>query len=503
MNDASIERILRKLTEVRDRRIQSFGSASHHYELAAPLADEAVAAFERDRGVGLPADYRAFVTRAGESGAGPYYGLLPLSRWNTALRERGSPACVMAKPCLFAPGMPRTDDAYRAAVGDTDEPFQGTMAIVYQGCAYLAVLVVSGPHAGRVAYVNTDGGVPYFVENVDFLSWYERWLDELLWGHVHHWFGMGMAGDEATLAAAASTASSPRRHDALTAMHRLPRLGDVTAAIVAARLGDAVDDVREAALGLVAKFALGGVEAQVRSALEDACARVRLRALLALIATSAGEVWQVEARRALLDEDGETASRAFRELEKAGALSADDLLALLDVSAVASRAMSLLAKVPSERVVAVLLARARDAVPPDPLAALIEQVRGGVAVAAQRDETLALLLARLASGPENGALLLRALGAFVPHHPSALDALIASTRSGDPFLRYEAAAVLGNEGGPEAIEALEALAADPTMPRAPDRATAWSVGENAKKALAKVRTRIGLPAVRPDGPVVA
>ena len=116
--------------------------------------------------------------------------------------------------------MPKGDQ-WAAGMGldpDKDDPFKGTLALVSQGCTYYAVLVTNGPYRGRVVYIDHNlCGPPYFVRNVDFVSWYERWVDGLLWGYSDFWFGFGLPGRETDLTAAleGSTYSSelPDRGD--------------------------------------------------------------------------------------------------------------------------------------------------------------------------------------------------------------------------------------------------------------------------------------------------
>ena len=73
----------------------------------------------------------------------------------------------------------------------------------------------------------------------------------------------------------------------------------------------------------------------------------------------------------------------------------------------------------------------------------------------------------------------------------ALQTLIDLLKSEDPFLRYDAAFALGEIGHRDAISHLELLLSDDTMPESFDAdggtTTPCSVGENAKKAIAKIR----------------
>jgi len=82
----------------------------------------------------------------------------------------------------------RRDRTHRLA--DMTEPYQGAITIVDQGCSFNATLVVTGKARGRVMYVDLECRPPFFPEDLDFLSWYERWLDVLLQGADPYWFGM-------------------------------------------------------------------------------------------------------------------------------------------------------------------------------------------------------------------------------------------------------------------------------------------------------------------------
>jgi hypothetical protein len=489
--DARVRDLVRKLGEVRARKLETFGSKAHGFALGPPLAESEVRAFEDAHGVTLPADFRAFITQAGASGAGPYHGLLPLESWDLTLVDHTRAPDWLARPCCFAPDMPRDEDTYAAATKDAIEPFQGAIAIVDQGCTYYAALVVSGPHRGRVMHVDVNGSVPYFVENEDFLSWYERWLDELLWGHEHFWFGTGMPGNEAALVEAARTASSPRRLDALQAMWRLPRLEDETAAIVTARIRDEESGVRAAALALVAKYRVKGAQPVVRAALGDANAAVRLASLLALVALDVA--WHDDAKRLLRDPEPANATRALDELTRTRALTDQELVALLDepAEAIVAIAIGALATSPAAIAVEALLARAIAGAPPDALHALLQHVRAGLVAPARTVVAFDLAVARFDADPCSRTM--RAFEAFMATRElwsCALGKILDATRHDDAFVRFDAAYVLGELAGEESFEALEALEADASMPTAEGRATVWSVGANATKALGKIRARL-------------
>lgn len=66
------------LLRLRDPGLRLFGAATHRYRLNACLSREELQNFEASVGVTLPEEYRDFLLRFGNGGAGPGYGLLPL-----------------------------------------------------------------------------------------------------------------------------------------------------------------------------------------------------------------------------------------------------------------------------------------------------------------------------------------------------------------------------------------------------------------------------------------
>src|SRR5579884_3899453 len=144
----AVRRIKDKLADAARRRLSCFGSQAHRFRLNPPLDESAVAAFERRHLVRLPAPYRQFLLRAGNGGAGPYYGLLPLERWADAVLE--SLPDYLGRPSPLRPDMPAGVEWEKTLGCAWEELFQGTLALCHQGCAYYTLLVVTGEYRGRV-----------------------------------------------------------------------------------------------------------------------------------------------------------------------------------------------------------------------------------------------------------------------------------------------------------------------------------------------------------------
>jgi SMI1 / KNR4 family (SUKH-1) len=443
-----IQRIVELLARVRGKGIDTFGASAHGFQLAPPLTEPEVDALERRHGIALPPDYRDFLKQAGASGAGPSYGLLPATRWGDALSGDVDTPDFAARGCPWQPGMTR-DAATWARVGEElDEPFQGTIALCHQGCAYYAVLVVTGPARGRVMYVSPDGGCPLFMEDEGFLDWYQRWLDELDWGFQHHWFGTSMRGDEAAFAAAA--AGGQERLAALGAMHQLPTLSASTRAVVAACIGDPDPALKAAALSLASAKELHDLVAvHAEACLRSEDAELRRAALVARVK---GADWHDLARKALADPEPAVVVVAVRALADSGALDAGALLPLVegDHATVAEAALRACCTIPS----AALFDRVRAVEAPSllRLQALLAQVRLDAVDAVGRAHVLDEVLAAIdgAEGPLAPGHAIRGLLAF-PEDGRAFARLLELTRHPEPFFRFEAPPCSAHRGEPRPL----------------------------------------------------
>jgi hypothetical protein len=195
-------RVRRKLHEVQEQarrgtlRARVPCGTDHQYRLNPKLDEEAVAAFERRHGIRLPEDYRAFLVHFGDGGAGPYCGVLPLEQWHECVGDVVARVPRPLKGYLaslspLSPNQPQPLQSEWQADLKLYEwhPYQGGIAVGHQGSTYYTLLIVAGEARGRIAYVDTAGEPPYFVRNLDFLGWYERWLEETLAGKNMVWFG--------------------------------------------------------------------------------------------------------------------------------------------------------------------------------------------------------------------------------------------------------------------------------------------------------------------------
>ncbi|MFE5138381.1 SMI1/KNR4 family protein [Streptomyces fagopyri] len=166
--DSRTSRIRSKLARVpyEAQRSHSLGAERHRFRVGPRVGSAQADAFERDHHIALPVAYREFLVELGGSGAGPFYGLLPLEDCR-----------------LFTMNRRPSDGASRGFQHvDHADALQGDrfLHIIEMGCTDLCLIGVTGPLTGRVVTGNADG---FWQPNVssarDFLSWYERWLNHM------------------------------------------------------------------------------------------------------------------------------------------------------------------------------------------------------------------------------------------------------------------------------------------------------------------------------------
>jgi HEAT repeat protein len=419
-----------KLAEVRRSGKTCFGAEAHGFELAPPALPSEVSAFERGRKVTLPASYRRFVLELGASGAGPFYGLMPLARWKEGLR-------VARKLGITA------------------------LTLTDQGCGNWSLLVLDGPKRGRVVYV-TDLGDAYYPEDRDFAAWYERWLDEILWDFDNVWFGVGMAGREPEFFAALTGVQTTKRAAGAAAMLRLPTITRRSRAALIAAIRKDSPKVQVAAIAALAKHDRAALVPLLPALLDSRDKDVKLAALREVKHSPL-------ANELATNKDPDIAAKAIH----AGTLSEAELTALLDGPAWKSAMTSLRTRQDGSATPRLIELIAHDD---------WDRRRAALVCLRSRKDTDAreALLARLPIEPDAGlrAVIAEGLGVV-----GDFETVLGLARHREALIRFRVAYGLGERGDPRAIPVLTEMTADDCQPPG----TAWSIGEQARKALAKLK----------------
>ena len=140
-----------------DAALKQFGAESHKYQWNPPASLKEIEEFEQETGIVLPDGYRNFLLQAGNGGAGPFYGLFPISA------SRGWP--------IEADKLPWLDpDRSVEELEDVPDWKRGCIPIGSQGDTYITCLMVTGPDRGRVVYIEYERSWIFFPREPDFLS---------------------------------------------------------------------------------------------------------------------------------------------------------------------------------------------------------------------------------------------------------------------------------------------------------------------------------------------
>lgn len=148
-----------------DAKLRVFGSTHHHYQLGPTLSERKLDEFETTNEIRLPDDYRQFLLKIGNGGAGPYYGLEPLSTFGRDL----------SRPFPFKAATDSLTDEELQCLTDHDE-YPGVLEFCHQGCGIYSYLVVSGPTYGTL----WDGREDFYPTGLSFGIWYQQWLERAL-----------------------------------------------------------------------------------------------------------------------------------------------------------------------------------------------------------------------------------------------------------------------------------------------------------------------------------
>ncbi len=194
-----IERVRQKLFKLKDdsRRLLVFGSSNHQYKIFPIKSENQLQEFENKHKIKIPEGYREFLKSIGNGIAGPYYGLESLEstlfsdldyKDNNHLIDPSNEFPLTEKWNLNFDNL--EDEEY---YNKKDEEYfekkwsNGLLRISNFGCGVSINLVVNGAEYGNIWIDDrcNDGGIypeknPENNGRVDFLTWYENWLDKSL-----------------------------------------------------------------------------------------------------------------------------------------------------------------------------------------------------------------------------------------------------------------------------------------------------------------------------------
>lgn len=187
-----------------------WGATAHRFRANPAIPKQDLADLENEFGVALPSDYRSYLVRVGDGGAGPWQGLLPI-RDAIAESVRDCPECLNRPfphgiPRLDADGVKRTWFQFRDPNGRGYVPvpletamspnFMAGSLIIARGkpdrrAPTLYRLVLNGPERGRVWRDQRErsGGVgpcesaSWRIHDPTFRDWMLAWMEQCEIGH--------------------------------------------------------------------------------------------------------------------------------------------------------------------------------------------------------------------------------------------------------------------------------------------------------------------------------
>lgn len=190
-------RDLVKKAAIADQNCEVFGASKHKYKLNQVLSEEEVRQFEEKYHIKLPEEYVFFLTKVGNGGAGPYYGIYSLDdirnfRTGEVICREGVPAFLdknLTKEAWDTMMEEMEDDEkYDALVANM---LEGSLTIGTQGCSFDTLLMCKGSEQGKLVYIdwNLEPELYPYLTGMTFLDWYESYFKEIIAGHKIHWYG--------------------------------------------------------------------------------------------------------------------------------------------------------------------------------------------------------------------------------------------------------------------------------------------------------------------------
>lgn len=224
-----------------------FGAEKHQYRINPVLNMAEIRRAEEERHVKFPEEYVFYLTRVGNGGAGPYYGLYPFEE---VLAEDRNPylgqtfeqtVTTQLTKEQWREYMRKLDELGESFETDTDyekyksKLFSNMMPIGTQGCTLDNMLMLSGGDADRIMYIDWDmeEDGPPFDTGMSFLEWMEGFFQDIIDGCHMSSYGYRLRRTQQQVVEqypSCQTTSAKRK--LLDSLFRLRELGNETIAFL-------------------------------------------------------------------------------------------------------------------------------------------------------------------------------------------------------------------------------------------------------------------------------
>lgn len=224
-----------------------FGAGKHQYRINPVVNMAEVRRAEEERHVKFPEEYVFYLTRVGNGGAGPYYGLYPFEK---VLAEDRNPylgqifeqtITTQLTEEQWREHMRKLDELGESFETDTDYEkyksilFSNMMPIGTQGCTLDNMLMLSGGDTDRIMYIDWDmeEDGPPFNTGMTFLEWMEGYFEDIIDGCQMGSYGYRLRRtQQQVLEQYSSCRTLVDKRNLLDSLFRLKELGDETIAFL-------------------------------------------------------------------------------------------------------------------------------------------------------------------------------------------------------------------------------------------------------------------------------
>lgn len=256
-----IKNLIKKVAE-KDKNYEIFGASSHKYHLNETVSLEWVREFEKKYQVELPEEYVFFITKVGNGGADPFYGIKPLcldEEYEGCYKNLSKPSIYddgylqYYKECLAFSEKEFLEDNEESFCEEQHQIFSKLEDGVLHINTHGSLLVVNGSRKGEIAYMDYCGlelGIPPYLINMTFLEWYQNFFEEVLAGYDTYQYGYYMLGDENELMAKYANADLETKSNIICTFFKFKSIDKKTLSFLCHF--DGVENIRR--LQLILKF---------------------------------------------------------------------------------------------------------------------------------------------------------------------------------------------------------------------------------------------------------